>query len=427
MRVDLPRKTAVLILGKIENDGAYSNIVLKNKLSDESLSNIDKAFITNIVYGTLDRKITIDYIISNYVKTPVNKIKPITLNAIRIAIYQMRFMDKIPESAAVNESVNIVKASKEKYNASFVNGVLRSYLRNPVDLPTGNDEKSLGIRYSCSLWLIKILVSSYGLCVTEELLKQSLNKPEFSLRVNTLKTDTENLIHKLNKENVTAKKGAIENSVNILSSFDISNSLSFSDGLFHVEDLASQTVISKMNLTHDMSVLDICAAPGGKTFTMAQYLNNKGKIVANDLYENRVNLIKTGAKRLGINIIETSVGNSETIKFNESFDAVLCDVPCSGLGVIRRKPEIKYKDIKNEDLIRLYSTQKNILGNASSFVKKGGVLMYSTCTLNTAENEEQIKRFLDKHIDFAVQYEHTFMPQIDGTDGFYCALLVRNG
>ena len=427
MAVSVSRSVAVKTLVNILTNKAYSNIAVSAALSVTNISGKDKALASALIYGVLDRKITIDYILSAYIKTPVEKIKPVTLNALRIAVYQIMFMDKIPASAAVNETVNIVKSSKERYNASFVNGVLRSFLREPKEIPQGDDIKSLSIRYSCPSSIIESFVSDYGTKTAINLLEESLEKPPVTLRVNTLKTNINTLIKELDGEGILSKVSDTENALEVLSGFDVANSSSYKKGLFHIEDLASQKVISLINPKENDRVLDICSAPGGKAFTMAQMMNNCGEIVACDLYEHRVNLIKSGADRLGIKSIKTVV--ADATKHNENlgvFDVVLCDVPCSGLGVIRRKPEIKYKDITKTDFENLATIQENILSNASRYVKNGGILVYSTCTLKNAENKSQISAFLDKHGGFDVEYNNEFMPHIDGTDGFYCAILVKN-
>ena len=427
MAVSISRSVAVKTLVNIFTNKAYSNIAVSATFSDISLSGKDKALASALIYGVLDRKITIDYILSAYIKTPVENIKPVTLNALRIAVYQIMFMDKIPVSAAVNETVNIVKSSKERYNTSFVNGVLRSFLREPAKIPQGDDIKSLSIRYSCPSSLIESFVSEYGIKTAINLLEEALKKPPVTLRVNTLKTDTDTLIKELDNEGIVTKISDKENALEVLSGFDVAKSSSYKKGLFHIEDLASQKVISLINPKENSRVLDICSAPGGKAFTMAQMMNNNGEIVACDLYEHRVNLIKSGADRLGIKIINTAV--CDATEYNRNFgvfDVVLCDVPCSGLGVIRRKPEIKYKDITKIEFENLADIQSKILSNASRYVKDGGMLIYSTCTLKNAENRSQISAFLDKHIEFDVKYNDEFMPHIDGTDGFYCAILIKN-
>ncbi len=426
MAVSVSRKCATDILVRVFKDKAYSNIAVLKEFEETGISGKDKALAARLVYGVIDRKITLDYVISKYVKTPVNRIKPITLNALRIAVYQIMFMDKIPESAAVNESVNIVKTSKEKFNASFVNGVLRAFLREPVQIPEGDGEKSLSVKYSCNEFIIKSFIKDYGTETAKSLLCESLKKPPVTARVNTLKTDAESLIKAFGKEGVTAKEGIAENSVDILSGIDIKNSPLYKKGYFHIEDSACQKAIGSIDLKENMRVLDICSAPGGKAFTMAQIMNNTGEIVACDKYEHRVKLIENGAKRLGIENIKTAV--SDATVFDETlglFDVILCDVPCSGFGVIRRKPEIKYKDISENDLSQLENTQRQILENASKYLKPNGTLVYSTCTLRSAENKCLVASFLDKHSEFVVKCDNEFMPHIDSTDGFYYAVLLK--
>lgn len=427
MAKDNARKTAVDILTAVLRDKAYSNITVNKFFSESNLSMQDKALASALVYGVLDRKITIDHIIKQYVKSGLSKIKPITLNAVRIALYQIIYMDKIPESAAVNESVNIVKFSKEKYNASFVNGVLRAYLREPYKIKDGKSVKDLSVKYSCTEWIVESFIKDYGADTAEKLLEESLKKPPVVLRVNNLKTNAEKLIDILSRENVWALKTEYKNALILSSAIDISNSPSYKNGLFHVEDLASQRVIDKLALNENSRVLDICSAPGGKAFTMAEIMNNTGEIVATDLYDHRVKLIADGAKRLSVKNIKTYVSDATCFDKNlGKFDVVLCDVPCSGLGVIRRKPEIKYKDVSKNELKELEETQAKILETASLYVKDGGLLCYSTCTLRADENKSQISAFLDKHGCFDVKYSDEYMPHTDGTDGFFCAVLTKS-
>ena len=420
------REIAVNLLTELEQNKAYSNIALNKIITQNNLSSMDKGLLTALFYGVLDRKITLDFVISKFLKTPINKLKPITKQALRIAVFQIMFMDKIPESAAVNESVNIVKKSKERYNASFTNGVLRSLLRNPVELPQDDSLKSLSIRYSCPENIIKGFVEDYGLETAKELLAQALQKPPITLRVNNTKITAEQLIKLLKDEGYTAECDTLENSLKISGSIDVSSSQAYKKGYFHIQDMASQFTVNTLAPKPDERIADLCAAPGGKTFTIAETMQNKGEVLAFDLYEKRCELISKGARRLGLDIIKTKTADATVYNTELGlFDAVLCDVPCSGLGVIRRKPEIKYKDIS--DFSELEQIQQKILCNASNYVKNGGRILYSTCTLRRAENEHQIEIFLDSHSEFVVKYERTFMPQNDGTDGFYCALLVKAG
>ncbi len=420
------RKIALKALMEVRQNNAYSNITLNNAFKDIDILPADKALATAIFYGVLDRTITLDYILSRFIKTPLKKVSPITLEVLRTALYQIMFMDKIPHSAAVNEAVRLIKSSKERYNASFINGVLRNILRSEIDLPNDDNVESLSVRYSCPRWIVESFLCDYGLDNVKQLLEHSLQNPPVSLRVNTLKTDEQALINALQQDGFCAQKGALDNSLSVSGGINVSKNSHYLDGMFHIQDISSQTAVKIFSPKKGERILDVCAAPGGKTFTVAEYLENCGEVVSCDLYEQRVNLIKKGADRLGINIISPVVADATTHNddFGE-FDAILCDVPCSGLGVIRRKPEIKYKSI--DEYQDICDIQAKILENAANYLKDNGRILYSTCTLRKCENEAVVYAFLDKHSGYELKYEHTFMPHIDGTDGFYCALLQKAG
>ena len=409
------RKTAVKVLVKIEKEGTYSNLGVAEALKNSELNLQDKSLATAIIYGVLDRKITLDYILSKFLKTPINKTEPFTLMVLRSALYQIKYMDKIPESAAVNEAVKIMKSSKFSRNAGFVNGVLRSVLRTDVEIPKGDDAKSLSVRYSCPLWIVESFLNDYGLENTKALLGESLKPAPTVLRINTVKAD----ISEIEKE-----YDIKENSIELTKGIDISNSELYKKGLVYAQDYASQRAVEILSPKSGDRVLDVCSAPGGKAFTMANLMGNKGEIIACDLYPHRVELIERTAKRLGLDIIKTAV--ADATRYNPKlgeFDCVLCDVPCSGLGVIRRKPEIKYNALPC--LEELKNIQLSILRNAVKYLKKGGKLLYSTCTLRREENEKLVISFQKEYNDLCKVYEHTFMPHKDGTDGFYCALFEK--
>ncbi len=418
-----PRKTAVSVLTKIEKDNAYSNLTLNSYLQASELNREDIAFVSALVYGVLDRRITLDYVLSRFMKTPIRKTAPFTLNVLRTALYQIMFMDKIPESAATNEAVKIIKKSKESRNAGFVNAVLRSVLREKVLLPEGNSAKELGIRFSAPLWLVESFLNDYGTENTVALLEESLKTAPITIRVNNTKTDCAGLKNMLAEMGINTKEGAVENSLVLERGTDIGNNELFKKGFFHVEDLASQKAISVLAPKKGERVLDMCASPGGKSFTMAEMMENRGEIVSCDLYTQRVKLIEDGEKRLGLSIIKPTVADATV--FDEKlglFDAILCDVPCSGLGVIRRKPDIKYKT--ENDFGELGDIQYAILKNAVRYLKPGGRILYSTCTLRKAENENLVNCFKKEYNTFRVAEEKTLMPHIDGTDGFYYALII---
>ena len=420
-----PRKLAVNILTKIEKDNAYSNLTLSAYFKENEISAEEKAFVTALVYGVLDRKITLDYVLSRFMKTPIKKTAPFTLNTLRTALYQIMYMDKIPESAAVNEAVKLIKKSSENRNQGFVNAVLREVLRQDNLLPEGNDIQSLSVRYSAPVWLVETFLKDYGEQTTIALLEESLKKPPFTLKVNTLKTTTQKLKESLEKSGVAVCETEHTDALILLKGIDLLKNSDFKNGHFHIEDMASQKAISVLSPKKGERVLDICAAPGGKTFTMAEIMQNEGEIIACDLYEQRVSLIADGADRLGIDIIKPCV--ADATEYNEKlslFDAVLCDVPCSGLGVIRRKPDIKYNAAA--DFTELEAIQRKILRNAVKYLKKDGRILYSTCTLRKAENENMIKDFLAENKDYSLITEQTLMPHINNTDGFYYALIEKH-
>ena len=420
--MDNPRKTAVNILLKIEKESAYSNITLAAFFKDAQLSKEDKALCSALVYGVLDRKITLDYVLASFMKTPLKKTAPFTLQVLRTALYQIMFMEKIPDSAAVNEAVKIIKKSRESRNSGFVNAVLRSALRSENLLPSGDSPQDLSVKFSCPLWMVESFINDYGKETAIKLLEESLKPAPLTLRVNTVKTTAAELKEELLKMGVACHDGDIENSLIIEKGMDISNNELYKKGYFYAQDIASQKAISVLAPKAGERVLDMCSAPGGKSFTMAALMENKGEIVACDLYEARVGLIEKSAKRLGLDIIKPTVCDAS--EYNENlgkFDCILCDVPCSGLGVIRRKPDIKYKT--DNDFEELNELQFKILCNAVKYLKPGGRILYSTCTLRRAENEKLVIRFQKEYNGFCKMHESCLMPHIDKTDGFYFALL----
>ena len=409
---------------KVENDSAYSNIALNAVLRESRLENADRAFASAVFYGVLDRRITIDFVLSKFIKTPLKRVAFFTLEVLRSAVYQIMFMDKVPDSAAVNEAVKLIKSSKESRNAGFANAVLRNIIRSEITVPDGNDPYSLSVRYSCPEWIINSFITDYGAETAEEILKESLKPAPVIIRVNTLKTDTKTLKAELEKRGIPAQTAETENALILKKGIDAADFDLYKSGFFYAEDVSSQTAVSVLNPKKGERVLDMCAAPGGKSFTMALLMENAGEIISCDLYEQRVGLIKSGAERLGIDIIKPMT--ADACVYNEDFgvfDCILCDVPCSGLGVLRRKPDIKYKP--ESDFTELQKLQYRILENAARYLKKGGRILYSTCTLRREENEKLVNSFIMEYNGFHKMYEHTYFPHIDKTDGFYCALLTK--
>lgn len=437
------RQAAFEALLKIQREGAYSNLVVDAALKENShFEDRDKAFFSNLVYGTLDRLILIDYNLSLYLNQPVRKLKPELHTILRLGTYQLLFLDKVPSRAAVNESVNLAKVNKSAFAASLVNAVLRRVAENGLKLPEGaeTDPDYLAIKYSCPEWLISLWIEAYGFDNAIALAEKALEAAPVVVKVNTLKTTADDLIWKLAEEGVVAEKVCkFPDSLVLNNTGAVEDLLAYQEGLFHAQDFASQICCRAVDAKPGETVFDLCSAPGGKTFTIAEGMNNTGIVRAFDVYQSRVDLIKSGAKRLGLDNVYTYLSDASI--FNENYgkaDKVLCDVPCSGLGIIRRKPEIRFK--KTADIDNLPELQYRILCNAVKYLRDGGRLVYSTCTLNPKENDEVCDRFLAEHSDFEAveimpelrRYSEndkylTLMPHIHSTDGFFVAAFRKIG
>lgn len=418
------RLLAYKILLKIEKDRAYSNLTVDSVLEKEKAEH--EPFVRALVYGVVERKITLDYILSGFLTQPLKKLKPQVLTVLRMGVYQIKFMDKVPVSAAVNESVKLVKQQGFSFASGLVNSVLRKVAGSEISYPS--DEESaeyLSIKFSCPMPLVEQYINDYGFRNAVGILKSSLETPPLIIRVNTLKITPDDLILRLNDEGIKASECELFGALTVENS-GIFESSSYKEGLFHVQDLASQMCINALDPKPNETVLDMCAAPGGKSFTIAEHMMNKGCVYSFDLYDHRVTLINSDAKRLGIDIIKAEVRDASVIYPDIPLaDRILCDVPCSGLGVIRRKPEIKYKDLGFID--KLTDLQYNILCSAVTYLKKGGRLVYSTCSLNKAENEAVCERFLKAHSECKLLegYPVTLMPHRDKTDGFFFAAFIK--
>ena len=434
-----PRLTVVKMLMKMDNSEAYSNLLLDHVFSESDLSERDKAFAAALFYGVLERRLTLDYIIEKNSKIPFAKLDPAAVVILRTGLYQLLYMDSVPESAAVNESVKLCKKLKCFSAQGFVNGMLRSFIRGgkKISYLGLEPEKRLSVEYSCPQWLTEKLVREYGTDFAVRALKASVGKPPVYARVNTLKTTTEKLLAELSKHRIKAAAyPGLDNCIKLEKSGDIEKCAPFRQGLFHVQDISSQLCCLTLRPVVNETVLDVCAAPGGKSFTLAELMGNNGRLYSMDLHDMRVGLIEDGAARLGIKMI-TAMQNDAS-KFNGELpqaDRVLCDVPCSGLGVIRRKPEIKFKSA--EDFEGLPEIQSQILETSARYVKPGGTLVYSTCTLSRAENDEVAGRFAAAHPEFlpivqpvpyagaAGEPMRTYCPDENGGDGFFTASFRR--
>ncbi|MEG1942533.1 MAG: 16S rRNA (cytosine(967)-C(5))-methyltransferase RsmB [Angelakisella sp.] len=422
------REAAATALLSVFSDGGYSNIVLDNILEKEDLSREDRSFCAALFYGVAERLLTLDAAIAAYCKTPPAKLSPAVLTALRCGFYQLLYMPSVPPSAAVNETVTLTKTLGEERGAGLVNGVLRSFLRADLTYPLPKDKlTALSVQYSVPMPLIQLWRKSYGHEAAIKILEGLCTLPPIFVRVNTTRTTTEKLIEALAAEGVTALPcESSPHALRLSGTGSIARLTAFRMGLFHVQDLSSQLCAAAGAPTAGMRVLDVCSAPGGKAFTMGELMENRGELVACDLYPARLALVTEGAARLGLGIIKAQVGDGGVKNPKLGlFDLVLCDAPCSGFGIIRRKPEIRYKAV--ETLDELPSLQYNILHTSSCYCKAGGSLVYSTCTLNPRENEQVVERFLGEHPDFclAAPPRTIFPNEQEGADGFFYALLKQ--
>lgn len=438
------RLTVVKMLMKLEGSEAYSNLLLDHELDGTDLSGRDKAFAAALFYGVLERRLTLDFVIGKSSKIPFAKLDKAVVQILRTGIYQLMYMPSVPESAAVNESVKLCKRLKCFSAQGFVNGMLRGFIRSGkrADLSSLNPAERLSVEYSCPEALVRKLSDEYGEDFAAKALGASMGRPPVYARVNTLKTDTDTLLEELRKCGIKAEPFAgLSDCIVLDKSGDIEKCAPYRRGLFHVQDVSSQLCCLALSPKAGETVLDVCAAPGGKSFTLAELMENRGTLFSMDIHDMRVGLIEDGAERLGIKIIK-AVQNDSSV-YNDALpiaDRVLCDVPCSGLGVIRRKPEIKYKPL--EEFSGLPEIQYRILETSARYVKPGGTLVYSTCTLSRVENDDVAERFAAAHPEFSPapqdggsmdaaqpgdvsDYKTTRCPDENGGDGFFTAVFRR--
>lgn len=442
-----PREAAFEILCRIHSDSSYSNLTLDKVQKENNLSGKDAAFCTALTYGVLERQLTLDYIIRQYSSLRLKKIEPKALIILRMGVYQLLYMDSVHAGAAVNESVNLAKKLKLHKASGFINGLLRSFVRADLayKMPDEKDKvKFLSVKFSCPEEIVKFWLNSYPEKIVEDMLESFMGRPELTLRVNTLKASRDELIAELSDSGVKAKKSILsENAINVSSTGSIESLKAFKDGKMYVQDISSIIASEAVYPKAGEKVADVCAAPGSKSFSMALLAEDKAEISSFDLYPHKVELIKKSAERLSITSINANVRDalSSSEELEGKFDAVLCDAPCSGLGVIGRKPEIRYKSF--EEMQSLPELQYKILANTAKLVKKGGRLIYSTCTLNPEENGKIADKFLSENKNFRAlplklnenikrgivepENQLTLFPHINNTDGFFVSAFEKVG
>lgn len=443
------REIALDILVKVEQQGAYSNLLLNSSLQKATISREDAGLVTEIVYGSISRMNTLDYVLGSFVNKGIAKLQPWVRNLLRLSLYQIMYLDRIPSHAAVNEAVNIAKKRGHQGISGMVNGVLRSVLRAgdlpvlPQDL---TEAERISIQFSHPLWLVERWIAEYGADAAEAICAANNEPPAVSLRVNTTMISREALLKQMIEQGLQATASEISPyGIVVKGGGNLAYSSWYQDGYISVQDESSMLVAEAVAPEPGMRVLDCCAAPGGKTTHMAELMKDEGHIYANDVHPHKAKLISDQALRLGLESVVT--GSQDALDLEDSleprsFDRILLDAPCSGLGVIRRKPDLKWRK-QPEDITSIATLQSQLLQSASKLLKPGGILVYSTCTTEQSENREVVSEFLKRNPDFvSVTFDSPvwnrlegtalaegegiqILPQHYGSDGFYISRLQR--
>ena len=430
------RQIAVDTLVASRKDRAWADGYLKAAIQKNGLDHRDAALATRLGYGILQNQALLDFYIGQYCVQPPERLEPIVLDILRLGAYQILFMDRIPDSAAVSEAVDLIRRYDRARAAGMVNAVLRKIASNKANLPAIPADDSvayLATRYSHPAWLVRRCIALLGRAEAEAFLACNNEAVETTIQYNPLRGSEEELVESLRQCGVSVTRHPwLPGCYTLAKTGNLSQLPAFQEGRFLVQDAAAKLTALAAGVHSGMTILDLCAAPGGKSFAMAMEMGNQGDIRSFDLHKSKIRLIREGAQRLGITCIQAACGNAKEFKpeLEQRADVVLCDVPCSGLGIIRKKPDIRLK--REQELAGLPSVQGAILENAARYVKPGGVLVYSTCTILPQENEGVTDRFLEKHGDFVREVfslpeplgriadgQITLWPQRQGTDGFY--------
>ena len=441
MRAPNARDTALHVLVSCRTAGAWADAALKANLRRDGLSGAEAALCSRIVYGVMQNRLLLDFYLGAYCSQKIDHLQPPLAEILRVGAYQILFLNKVPHSAAVNQAVEQAKANGRAKASGLVNAVLRQVSRNKNHLPPIPDRdeiQHLSIRYSHPKWLVKRLLTLLGREAAEAALAADNAPAPLTIQVNPLKTNAEALAAALESSGVTIQAHPwVPGCLELEHAGDLTALAPFQDGKFLVQDPAARLVSQIAGVRPGMRVLDVCAAPGGKSFSAAFQMEDRGEIVACDLHENKLKRIREGAERLGLTCIRTEAADGRVFRpeWEASFDVVLVDAPCSGLGIIRKKPDIRYK--KPDDMFALPVIQRAILDNAARYVKPGGTLVYSTCTILPEENEGVTDSFLAEHPDFGrtpftlpspageTEGQVTLWPHRHDTDGFYICRMER--
>ncbi|PAV29952.1 16S rRNA (cytosine(967)-C(5))-methyltransferase [Virgibacillus profundi] len=441
------RNTILDVLIRIEKDSGFSHLILDHEIKMNKMNPKDEGLLTEVVYGTIQRQLTLDYYIDSFV-TQKKKLDDWVRMLLRMSIYQMTFLDKVPDHAIIHEAVEIAKKRGHKGSASFVNGVLRNVQRKGVPKTEAiqSDSKRLAIETSHPQWLVERWINAYGYETAKEICEENLNRKAITVRVQPLKIDRDEAMQILNEQGFEVSPSAFSTQGIIVEKGNVLKTKLFKEGYITIQDQSSMLVAEMLDVKPDMHVLDACSAPGGKATHIAEKMQDKGTIDAYDLHKKKVKLIDNKASELDLSIINADTADArqlQTIHSNESFDRILVDAPCSGLGVIRGKPEIKYHK-QESDIQRLAIIQLDILESVAPLLKKNGLIVYSTCTVDTEENEHVVKKFLKRNENYEIDHKFfeelpghlegsqgiteagiQLFPQSFGTDGFFLTRLIR--
>ncbi|SMG14866.1 16S rRNA (cytosine(967)-C(5))-methyltransferase RsmB [Paenibacillus aquistagni] len=446
------REVALDVLVQVDKDQAYSNLQLNEALTEARLERADAGLATELVYGTIQRLSTLDGVLEQKVNKGIRKLKPWMRNLLRMSLYQMRYLDRVPDHAIVNEAVTIAKRRGQQAMAGFVNGVLRAVMREP-ELWEAKESMSPSERiaweHSHPEWLVKEWIKAYGLEETASICEANNEPPHTSIRVNPLRANREALIEEMKAQGMFIKPSVLSKDGIIgIGTGNLAHSVWYKEGKISMQDESSMLVVEAVRPESSMRVLDCCAAPGGKSMHIAERMGNKGELISNDLHAHKIALIEDQAKRLGLSMIHTM--NEDASKLGaclapDSFDVVLLDAPCSGFGVIRRKPDLKWRKTL-QDVKAIAKLQHELIREAAKLVRAGGRLVYSTCTIEPRENRDIVEQFVKEHPEWtlddswkqalpqdklseAFQRSEAGMLQVlphdADSDGFFIASLVR--
>jgi 16S rRNA (cytosine967-C5)-methyltransferase len=437
------RATAVKILNRIERSDSYLDKLLDVELKASDISNADKSLLAELVHGVMRWQGRLDWLLNRFTHGNFSKSEINVKNALRVALYQILFLDKVPQYAIVNEAVEFIKKIRGPKMADLVNAVLRNILRNldNIRYPTMEEDalQHLTIYYSHPVWMVKRWLTRFSPAELDKMLAANNEIPSLSLRINKLKIDPPSFLAMLDAQAIPYQGSAfIDYFIKVKSLSKISQMESFRLGYFSIQDESAALPVLLLSPQPGERIIDLCAAPGGKTTLLGEMMKNSGEIVAVDKYEHKLNMVKTSCERLGITNVQLTVGDSFQIELPPA-RKIIVDAPCSGLGVLRKKPDIKWKR-QLEDIPRLVSQQERLLENAAKLLEPGGVLVYSTCTIEPEENEQVVQSFLAKHPEFKIDdpakfvnksvvtpegYVNTF-PHRHQLDGSFAVRLVKS-